>query len=91
RGPEDLVHRPARREARGRVVAVVVLAIVIVGFIKIQRGNNGGQTLNEALARAEDLDRSRTRAPRWTRRSRQLRARAGHGRKQQPGLGAHRL
>ncbi|WP_164006846.1 tetratricopeptide repeat protein [Pyxidicoccus trucidator] len=38
----------------GAVVAVVVLAIIIVGFIKIS-ADNGGQTLNEALARAEDL------------------------------------
>ncbi|MFP2912862.1 tetratricopeptide repeat protein, partial [Pyxidicoccus sp. 3LFB2] len=45
----------------GAVVAVVVLAIVIVGFIKIS-ADNGGQTLNEALARAEDLTVQDTRA-----------------------------
>jgi len=43
------------------VVAVLVLAIVIVGFIKIS-ADNGGQTLNEVLARAEDLIVQDTRA-----------------------------
>ncbi|GHG93578.1 tetratricopeptide repeat protein [Comamonas sp. JC664] len=38
----------------GAVVGVVVLAIVIVSFINI-RAKQGGQTLNETLARAEDL------------------------------------
>ncbi|AKQ68130.1 TPR repeat protein [Myxococcus hansupus] len=38
----------------GAVVGVVVLAIVVVSFINI-RANQGGQTLNETLARAEDL------------------------------------
>jgi tetratricopeptide (TPR) repeat protein len=38
----------------GAVVAVLVLGIAVIGFIKIS-SDHGGQTLNEALARAEDL------------------------------------
>lgn len=38
----------------GAVVAVLVLVIAVVGFIKIS-SDHGGQTLNEALTRAEDL------------------------------------
>jgi tetratricopeptide (TPR) repeat protein len=45
----------------GAVVAVAVLAIIVVGFIKIS-SDNGGQTLNEALAKAEDLTVQDTRA-----------------------------
>ncbi|MCP3138508.1 tetratricopeptide repeat protein [Pyxidicoccus xibeiensis] len=45
----------------GAAVAVVVLAIVVIGFIKI-RSNQGGQTLSETLARAEDLITQDTRA-----------------------------
>ncbi|MCY1016037.1 tetratricopeptide repeat protein [Pyxidicoccus sp. MSG2] len=45
----------------GAVVAVLVLGIAIVGFIKIS-SDHGGQTLNEALARAEDLTVQDTRA-----------------------------
>ncbi|NMO22391.1 tetratricopeptide repeat protein [Pyxidicoccus fallax] len=41
-------------KAAGAVVAVVVLAIIIGGFLKY-RADQGGQTLNETLARTEDL------------------------------------
>lgn len=41
-------------KAAGAVVAVVVLAIIIGGFLKY-RADQGGQTLSETLARAEDL------------------------------------
>ncbi|MFP2934077.1 tetratricopeptide repeat protein, partial [Pyxidicoccus sp. 3LG] len=45
----------------GAAVAVVVLAIVVIGFVKI-RANQGGQTLSETLVRAEDLITQDTRA-----------------------------
>jgi tetratricopeptide (TPR) repeat protein len=41
-------------KAAGAVVGVVVLAIIIGGFLKY-RADQGGQTLSETLARAEDL------------------------------------
>ncbi|NOK06067.1 MULTISPECIES: tetratricopeptide repeat protein [Myxococcus] len=41
-------------KAAGAVVGVVVLAIVVFSFVNI-RARQGGQTLSETLARAEDL------------------------------------
>ncbi|HZI15892.1 MAG TPA: tetratricopeptide repeat protein, partial [Myxococcus sp.] len=48
-------------KAAAAVVAVVVLGVIIGGFLKY-RADQGGQTLNEALARAEDLLAQDTRA-----------------------------
>ncbi|MCE9673774.1 tetratricopeptide repeat protein [Myxococcus stipitatus] len=43
------------------VTLALVLGVVVVGFLKV-RANAGGQTLNEALSRAEDLITQDTRA-----------------------------
>ncbi|MCP3104836.1 tetratricopeptide repeat protein [Myxococcus sp. K15C18031901] len=45
----------------GSVALALVLVVVVVGFLKV-RANAGGQTLNEALGRAEDLITQDTRA-----------------------------